>query len=379
MATAPINTTTQEGISPYASSYVTDILARTKALSETPYTPYTGNRVAGFDPLQRQAFEGIGSLAGYTPYIYDDQNPYLTSAMGEIGNIRGADPYQYTRQSFADPGQMQQFMSPYQQGVTDIAAREARRSSDIAAQAENALAAQRGAFGGSRSFIMGAERARNLQQQLGDIQTRGLQSAFETAQRQFNTEAAAEQQRQQLQDIANRFGYTTGVDAAGKRLSAAERMQDVEQRRDYLQDLSNRYGYTSGIEALKLKEAAGMKKQALEQKGLDIDYENVERQRKYPYENLDFAKKMLADLPLKTTSVTGEVPKTDWLSTIGGIGGLLAKNPDAVKNILGNLGGSGGGISDFLSSLFGGGGGGYGMPNVDEALRYLDSDLTGFY
>lgn len=340
MATAPINTTNQEGISPYASDYVTDILARTKALSETPYTPYGGNRVADFGSLQKEAFQGIGSLAGYTPYRYDDQNPALTSAMGEIGGIRGADPYQYTRQSFTDPGQMQRFMSPYQQGVTDVAMREARRSSDIAAQAENAAMAQKGAFGGGRHAIIGAERARNLQQQLGDIQTRGLQSAFESAQRQFNVESAEEQKRQQLQDIADRFGYTTGVEAAGKRLSAAERQQDVEQRRDYLQDLADRYGYTSGIEALKLKEAMGEKQRMLEQRKLDVDYENAERQRKYPYENLDFAKKMLANLPLKTTSVTGEVPKTDWLSTVGGIAGLIGNNPDIKSS-----------VGDFFSGL----------------------------
>jgi hypothetical protein len=442
MATAPINTTTQAGLSPYISEYAGNLLGRGQALAETPYTPYGGNRVAGFSPLQQQAFEGIGSLAGYTPQQYSGPSQYLQSALQETGNIGGYSgarfsgpdqnlqaalgeiggtqaygPQQYTGQSFNDPGRMQQFMSPYQQGVTDIAMREARRSSDIAGQGENALAAQRGAFGGARHAIMGAERARNLQQSLGDIQTKGLQSAYDAAQRQFNTESAQEQQRQQLQDLSNRFGYTSGVEAAGRRLSAAERQQQAtgereraqeavdrfgyasgvdaagkrlaagerqqqtEQQRQYLQDLSNRYGYTSGIDALARQLTAGGQQQALEQKGLDIDYENFGRQFKYPYEQLQFQKSLLQGLPITTSSVTGQVPKTDWLSTLGGVGGLLANNPNVLNTATGGIkdlvnwlrgisggGGGGGGGGSFPEGVYGGG---YTMPESSEIDEYL--------
>lgn len=382
MATAPINTTTQAGLSPYVAEYATDMLGRGRALAETGYTPYGGNRVAGFTPLQQQAFEGIGSLAGYTPQQYTGPNEYLQSALREVGGVGGYGPMQYTGQSFNDPGRMQQFMSPYQQGVTDIAMREARRTSDIAGQAENAAAAQKGAFGGARHAIMGAERARNLQQNLGDIQTRGLQSAYDAAQKQFNVESAQEQQRQQLQDVSNRFGYTSGVEAAGKRLAAGERQQQTEQQRQYLQDLANRYGYTSNVDALKTQLLAGGQQQALEQKGLDIDYGNFERQLKHPYEQLQFQQGLMRGLPMTTTSVTGQVPKTDWTSTLAGIAGLGLNNPNTVNNLLSNLKGGASGISSLLggiSNLFGGGGGGVSMSNTDEALRYLSPELTGFF
>lgn len=299
MATAPINTVQQQGISPYASEYTTDLLGRGRALAETSYTPYGGNRLAEFSPLQKQAFEGIGGLTGYKPMDYSDPS---------------------------------KFMSPYQQNVTDIALREARRQSDITGQANAARAVQQGAFGGSRHGLVEAEQQRNLQQQLGDIQAKGLQAAFESA-----------------------------------------------QRGQYLQDLADRYGYSSGVEALKTQLGAGTRQQEQEQKGLDIDYGTFKEQREFPYENLRFQKSLLQGFPITTTSVTGELPKTDWLSTLGGVGGLLAKNPDAIKNILGNLGGSASGISSLFSNLFGSGGGGASLSNTDEALRYLDSSLTGFY
>lgn len=285
MATAPINTTVQQGLSPYISEYATDMLGRAKALSDTPYTPYGGERVARFTPVQREAFEGIAGLTGYEAPTY-------------------------TSSSFTDPGKMQQYMTPYQQGVTDIAMREARRSSDVAGQGENALAAQRGAFGGARHAIMGAERARNLQQNLSDIQTKGLQAAYDAAQKQFNVESAQDQQRQ------------------------------------YLQDLGNRYGYSTGVAALKDRFNAGEAERAIEQKGYDIDYNTFREQREYPYENLRFAKSFLSGLPITTTSNTGQVPKTDWASTLLGGAGFLANNPNLLNTATG-------GIRDLIGLLTG--------------------------
>lgn len=254
---------TAQSLSPYIAGYGTDILGKASALSNIPYTPYGGNRVAEFTPLQRQAFEGIGSLAGYSPMDYSDPS---------------------------------KFMSPYQQNVTDIALREARRQSDISGQANAARAVQQGAFGGSRHGLVEAERERNLQQQLGDIQAKGLQSSFESA-----------------------------------------------RQGQYLQDLANRAGQTMGIDRLRALYEAGAKQQNLEQKGLDIDYGTFKEERDFPYQQLRFAKEMMGNLPM--TALAGTAP-TDWMSTLGGIGGLLANNPDALKNVFGNIG------SNF-SNLFG--------------------------
>jgi hypothetical protein len=77
---------------------------------------------------------------------------------------------------------MQAYMSPYMQNVVDQQQREATRQSEIQRQGIQSQAAQQGAFGGSRSAIVEAERQRNLSTQLGDIQGAGLQRAFEQAQ-----------------------------------------------------------------------------------------------------------------------------------------------------------------------------------------------------
>ena len=98
----------------------------------------------------------------------------------------GAGPAEYTPMGYEE--NIQRFMSPYQQNVVDIEKREARRQSDMAASKIQDAASASGGLGGYREAIMQAERERNLGQQLGDIQQRGSQAAFESAQQQLERE-----------------------------------------------------------------------------------------------------------------------------------------------------------------------------------------------
>ena len=110
-------------------------------------------------------------------------------------------------QSIIGPGTLQQYMSPYQQAVTDISLREAQRQDDIARQGRNAAAVRSGAFGGARQAIMESEASRNLSQLKADIQAKGLQEAYSSGQQQFNTEQQARLAAQQANQQA---GLTVG-------------------------------------------------------------------------------------------------------------------------------------------------------------------------
>ncbi len=100
--------------------------------------------------------------------------------------------------SMAAPGTIQQYMSPYQQAVTDIEKREATRASEMQRPTMGAEAARAGAVGGTRSALLEAERQRNLGQQLSDIQTRGSQAAFQQAREGFEADRAARLQQAQF-------------------------------------------------------------------------------------------------------------------------------------------------------------------------------------
>jgi hypothetical protein len=153
--TTPEKTTQVTELPEWAKGYAKDTLAKGAALTDinkNPYQQYGGERIAGFQPLQQQAFKTIGGL---------DAGPE-----GFQKNISS-------------------YMSPYMQNVVDIQKREAGRQSGILGQQIAAKAVQSGAFGGSRQALQTAERDRNLAEQMNDIQTRGSQAAYDSASNQF--------------------------------------------------------------------------------------------------------------------------------------------------------------------------------------------------
>lgn len=250
-------TVTQTTIPEYAKPYVERMLGKAEAFTEQKYEPYGGERIAKFDPMQQQAFQSaanlgpaqqlgtatqMAGLAGlragettYDPTTFSNQYqtpeayraaqftaqnvvaPELkhyqmkaaqTGFRPDLQTFQMAAPERVAAQTFLRPGTAEAYMSPYQQAVTEIEKREAARASNIMGQQQAAQAVRAGAFGGSRQAIVEAERQRNLAQQLGDIQTRGVQGAFSQAQQQFN----AEQQARLQAELANQqAGISTGI------------------------------------------------------------------------------------------------------------------------------------------------------------------------
>jgi len=127
------------------------------------------------------------------------------------GNIQAAQmgpAQQVQTQSFAQPGAASSMMSPYMDAVVKAQQREAMLNAGIMGLQRNAAATKAGAFGGSRQAIENAEANRNLSTQLGDIETTGLQQAYQQAQNQFNTEQQARLAAQQSNQQA---GLTVGM------------------------------------------------------------------------------------------------------------------------------------------------------------------------
>tara|TARA_R110002110_G_scaffold315935_2_gene528943 strand:+ start:474 stop:1910 length:1437 start_codon:yes stop_codon:yes gene_type:complete len=232
-------TVTNTDLPEYVEPYFKRLLQRGEADSLQGYTPYGGARLAYFSPdeLTGQAMTR-GYAASGTPQQYTDAGTALTglAAYGDQGYTPGTFSSSYTAgnvgptyaagnlgpSSYA--GQqitsgyrpetrgsaytartageafnpleyeknLQRFMSPYQQNVTDIEKREAIRQSQMMASRNQDAAAASGGLGGYREAIMQSERQRNLGTQLGDIQTRGSQQAFQNAQAQLERERASQ-------------------------------------------------------------------------------------------------------------------------------------------------------------------------------------------
>ena len=145
----------------------------------------------------------------------------------------------------ADPETLERYMNPYQQLVTDIEKREARKQSEIQGSAIEQQAAQAGGLGGYREAIMQSEREKNLSEQLQDIQSRGGQAAFAQAQKAFEADRAA-----RLQE--GKFG-----------LEASQQLEQARQQQERFRQSSFQAGEQAkqkaaelGLSAEKQEEAA---------------------------------------------------------------------------------------------------------------------------
>jgi hypothetical protein len=114
-------------------------------------------------------------------------------------------------------------MSPYIQQALEPQMREAITSARRGQVAQDLGSARQGTYGGSRQLLASLERERNLGQQMGDIQARGMQSAYENAQQQFERDRAAGMttgaQNQQAALQTQQLGTQTGLQIALANLS----------------------------------------------------------------------------------------------------------------------------------------------------------------
>lgn len=284
-------TTSQEVKLPdYIAPYVQRMLQRGEGLSNEEYQAYGGPRLADFNADQQAAFDRVRNMPAMTP-----EQTQGAGIVGEAANqlLRGAG------QRF-DQSQADFYMSPYMQSVVDIEKREAQRDFDKQMPVIGASAAKAGAFGGARHGLIEAEAQRNYNQRLGDIQAKGLQSAFTNAQGQFNADQ-------------NRMGtLATGAAGAGNTLAGIGQ-----------QGFQNQLANTQALMGI------GNVQQGLNQKSLDVGYQDFLQQRQHPYQQAQYMQSFLQGMPMTqtTTAQTQSAPTLGQQLISSGIGGYQFFKP----------------------------------------------------
>lgn len=272
-----------------------------------PYQQYQGERFAQFSPLQQQAFAGAQAMRS-APQLAD------ASALAGTAGLRALQagtygPMEYTPESFARANMAQQFMSPYMQNVVDIEKREAQRASDVAAQRDQAAFARAGAFGGARQAIVEAERDRNLAMQMGDIQSRGLQSAYQQAAAQFNQEQAQRQAAAQLMEQSRQYGAGLGLQGLQTALQGAGQMGQLGQ---------SQFGQNLAINQLQAQ--YGQQQQQRMQDILGAQYQDFLNYQNYPYKQVAFMSDILRGQPTTQLGSTMYSPGPSMASQLAGLG-----------------------------------------------------------
>ena len=203
--------------------FIKDILGKSQALYKERmaegFVPFEGQTLADVTADQLAAQEGLRSLVG-----------------SQAGGLQEARELVRRQTQQATAEELQPFMNPYQQAVTDIAKRKAQEQFEqetLPGLRKQAIDA--GAFGGSRA-AMRESQARDAQARLlADIQAKGDLAAFQDARQAF------EQQKTRERQAAEGLSGLTGAEFQARRaelggLEAVGREQ--QQRQQQLLDES---------------------------------------------------------------------------------------------------------------------------------------------
>ena len=289
--TLPTGSTNTQGLADWASPYITNYLGQAQSLSQSPYQVYQGPLTAGASNLQNTAFQGLGSLT--MPSSMSD----AATTAGNIATKAQGLSYTPTTQSF-DATQAQNYMNPYLQASLNPQLDEARRQSQITQQQNAAKMTQAGGFGGSRQAILDAENQRNLGTTLAGITGQGYNTAFNNAQQQFNADQQRKMQEAQYGAGFGLQGLQTGLQGA--------------QAQGQLGNTLN----TANLGNIQAQLAGGNVERGITSEGTAADLAEFEKQRQYPYQQVQFQRDMISGLP------TGSVTNTP--GQMSGIGSLLS-------------------------------------------------------
>ena len=302
-------TGSESTLSNWAGEYVTDMLGKGRALSETPYEAYQGPLTAGASNLQSQAFQGAGNL----------QIPQT-----EMGT--------FTPRSYTDEGVAQQYMNPFLEQMLTPQLAELQRQADRMRIDQAGRLTRAGAYGGGRQAVMESELNRNLLDEMSQLTGQAYTSAYDKGATQFN----AEQQREiATQNLANKYGF------------------DVLQRLEQL-------GLTQ-----RAIEAEGVKEDRAEfDKELQFPYQQVNYQRSLlgglPVASKDYTYTEPSQLQQTLNTVAGGSGLVNQLFGAGTVSDITSGVGDFISDLFGGsdqwVGGSGQTDSGEVFDIFRAGG-----------------------
>ena len=253
----------------------------------------------GFDQVYGAGAQSLMGLGGVAPMSASQQElgrqiaglqapgAFTTAQQAQEAGIQGllATPGRF------DSAAAQAYMSPFMENVVDI---EQRKAIDAAKKAQldaNLASARQGTYGGARQALLTGARESGLRTQLGDIRSRGLQAAFENAQKQFGADRAAQ------------IAAAQGLGTLGQQQGALGVQQQAAE-----------------LDRLKTLGAFGDLERAIMQEGLSAEGAFQRRRDEFGQQQLGNLANILRGVPTTDTTQTTAVPPPSFASQLTGLG-----------------------------------------------------------
>jgi hypothetical protein len=302
----------QTAIPDYAKPYVENLLGTAQSYTDpyqNPYQQYMGDRQAQFSPLQQMSYDNA-ALMQTAPQLTDATALTGMAGLGALNTQYTFRPADFNAAFGAATTKDAQgnvtgntMLNPYMQNIVERQQADARRQGDIAAQIQGAQAARSGAFGSSGDYLMRGQARNNLARQQGDIQAQGLNTAYNQAMGQYNTQNQLNAQQQQ-------YGAGLGLQGLQTAMTGAKGLADIGQ---------TQYGQNMGI--LNMQNQYGLQQQQQQQNILNNQYQDFLNYQNSPYKQMGFMSDILRGLPLTQQSSSMYQTPPSAVSQAIGLGG----------------------------------------------------------
>jgi hypothetical protein len=320
------STLTTSQVPQYLSDYLYNLMSGAYSAASEQYQPYAPlpgenpaayERIAGFDPLQTQAF-------GMTTDAATAYQPQLAAAgqsankAANLSTMGAAQPY-FQQASQTTPSGITDYLNPYQENVTN-------RMGDLAQrQVQEKLLP-----GLSDTFTRSGQYGSSRHQELAERGVRDIASELQAnigTQLAKGYDTAGAQRAADLQRLAS-IGQAAGT------LTVTE-----EQQKGALASIQAGLGQKAqalGLQGAAATEAVGAEKQGMQQRADDLRYADFQKQLQYPEQQLGFLSNIVRGLPSGggttsgTTTSSGNTYSASPLAQLASAGLSAA----AISNLL---------------------------------------------
>ena len=296
--------------------------------------------VAGLSPFQESVGQQLGTMSA-TPGQYalgTQAGQASASGLRALQDYQGMQIAAPQLTMFQREGpQMftsdiaKQYMSPYMQAVVDQQQAAALKNAQQAQLGQNLAAARQGTYGGARQALLQGQREAGLQTTLADLQAKGLQSAYEQAQAQFERDRAAQMGVDQANLTAamgtQELGATKSLEAQKANQSAQQAAAEL--RRTSAADLGSLAGQfgqlgtqqrAAELDTLKTQGAFGDLQRAIQQQQMDAQRQMLTDQAQYGQTQVGQLSNLLRGIPTTSSTQTTTTPPPSFASQLTGMG-----------------------------------------------------------
>ena len=251
--------------------------------------------ISGSDEAQK--YRATGQVGN----VFDQANANMLSAQSRYGQQYAApnvSAQNVTARQFSDTN-IDPYMNPYTQNVTDTTMSELERQRQIAMNQTNSAAS--GAFGGSRHGVMQAETNRGF----GDIAARTTAG--------LNSDNYMQAQGAAFQDIGNTLRADMGNQQAQLQASLANASNGLSANSQNLQGASglaqlSNMGFSRGQSALDAQMNAGNMQQALQQQLINAGKQQTFADTGFTDEAISRLMGALGGIPIPETQTQSSNP-----------------------------------------------------------------------